>query len=159
MKDIDKKITSFLYEMCNKIARLSINNNILQPESGGTGNTSLSDAFPSMVKDSHRKDINKDNIHIYDGYSLESDSNFFISVNEKSMFVEGRFHVIRKKNAVSNNVAYFYLDKGGYNIKKLKIGIHNTTITIDDNKLILSFNFGNSNEITTDYMTTFVPFV
>lgn len=159
MKDIDKKITSFLYEMCNKIAGLSINNNILQPKSGGTGNTSLSDAFPSMVKDSYKKTISKNNINVYNGYTLESDSNFYINVNEKSMYIEGVFHITRREGVTSNNVAYFYLNKGGYDIKNIKIGKHNALITINDNKLILSFNFGTDNEIKTDYMLTFVPFV
>lgn len=154
-KDIDRNITRQLWE---RLKNSFSKNDVIPVANGGTGKKSLSAAYPVMVTDKNVKTVGKYSITMHTGFTLADDSNLSITVNEKSMFIEGRLHVLRTSGITTEEFCSFSLSTGGYNIEKIKIAPWVTTMSIKDNIVTLSAYFGDNNEY--DYnINAFIPFI
>ena len=158
MKDIDRNITSRLYKAFNRVANLHIIGGVLHPSSGGTGVTNLSSAYPYMVTDKFYKKLTQFDLHLSNGFTLGNDCIIDFYINQKSMYIEGKMHILREEGINSNEFCFFPIGTTGYNIEGIKISSYATTMTIKNNIIRLSADFSSNNEINYN-IDVFIPFI
>lgn len=160
MKDIDRNITSQLYKLINTVKGLNIVNGVLQPSSGGTGSRSLSDAYPSMVKDSNFAKIGKADIHLRNGFTMADDFSLLITVNQKSLYFDGLMHITASSSAdYTNGFLNITLPIGGFDIKNIQISPNPYSVRMSiQNKTLTLYGFFPSNEINYTF-NSFIPII
>ena len=154
-KDIDKNITRQLWE---RLKNTFTRNDVIPVENGGTGGN-LDYFYPKLVTDERTKNIKIKDMPLKPGFELQPDSNAEFSFTKKSMFIEGKIHIIRKPNIIDNEFMNFIVPEiHGYSINRVKISKYATSMSINNNILSLIGYFNEKNTYNNDF-NTFVPFV
>ena len=155
-KDIDRNITRQLWERFkNTFSR----NDIIPVKNGGTGVNNLDLLYPKLVSDEFVKTVNIKDMQLEPGFTLKGDSTATFNINKKSMYIDGRVHVVRSTGITSDKFISFTIPNiSGYNINEIAIGSYNTRISINNNICSLYGYFNQENDYN-KYFDLFIPFI
>ena len=154
-KDVDRNITRQLWE---RLKNTFTRNDVIPINNGGTGGN-LDYFYPKLVSDEHIKDIKIKDMPLKPGFVLQPDSTAEFSFNKKSMFIEGRIHIIRNPNITDSEFLQFTVPGiHGYSINKIKISPYATSMSLNDNILYLRGYFNQENSYN-NVLYAFIPFI
>ena len=154
-KDIDRNITRQFWE---RLKNTFTRNDIIPIKNGGTGGN-LDYFYSKLMSDEHTKSINIKDIQLKPGFVLQPDSNAEFSFSKKSMYIEGRIHIIRDPNITDIEFVKFNAPIiNGYSINRVKINRYNTLMTINNNIIYLSGYFNGENSYN-NHFDIFIPFI
>ena len=155
-KDIDRNITRQLWE---RFKNTFTRNDIIPVKNGGTGVNNLDLLYPKLVSDEFVKTVNIKDMQLEQGFTLKSDSTAIFSINKKSMYIDGRLHVVRSTGITSDKFISFTIPHiSGYNINEITIGSYNTRLSINNNICSLYCYFNQENDYN-KYFDLFIPFI
>lgn len=160
-KDIDRNITRQLWEREQNASTDNVftKNDVIPVENGGTGVNNLELFYPKLVEDSNIKKIEVNNLTpTVEGFTFSGDTNFFIMLNKKSIYIEGTVAVTKNADIMGNIYLNLKIPNMGYNIKNIQFAPYGTTFSIVNDILSFKGTFNTSNQYRYRFQN-FVPII